>query len=90
MDLQKLKIKSRELEPTVIVGKNGLTEGTIEQIKSVLKKKKLIKIKLLRSFVAEEEDSGLSKRQVGEKLAELTNSILVDVVGFTISLAKKF
>ena len=79
----KLKEKAKTLEPVIRVGKNGLTESTIKEIKKQLNKKKLIKVKLLRAFV-----KGKDKKLVANKIAEETNSRLIDLVGFVIVLYK--
>lgn len=89
MNLEKLKLESKRLDPVVIIGKNGLTKETIEHIKQVLKKRRLIKIKLLRSFVSEKADDGMNKKDIGQEIAEECNAILVDVVGLTVSLSRK-
>ncbi|MBU1111326.1 MAG: YhbY family RNA-binding protein [archaeon] len=89
MDIEKLKLESKKLEPVVIIGKNGLTEETVEHIKQVLKKHRLIKIKLLRSFVSEKADEGMNKKAIGLEIAQRCNVILVDVVGLTVSLSRK-
>lgn len=39
------------LTPLVTIGKNGLNEGQIEGIKAHLKDKRLIKVKILRSYL---------------------------------------
>ncbi len=79
----KLKEKAKTLEPVIRIGKNGLTENTIKEIKKQLNKKKLIKVKLLRAFINDQD-----KKLVANKIAEETNSMLVDVVGFVIVLYK--
>jgi len=60
-----------------------LTENTIKEIKKQLNKKKLIKVKLLRAFV-----KGKDKKLIANKIAEETNSKLIDMVGFVIVLYK--
>ncbi|MBA3064322.1 RNA-binding protein [Candidatus Woesearchaeota archaeon] len=83
LDNKKLKEKAKILEPVIRIGKNGLTESTIKEIKKQLNKKKLIKVKLLRAFV-----KGKDKKLVANKIAEETNSRLIDLVGFVIVLYK--
>ena len=90
MDLKKLKLNSKDLDPFVIVGKNGLTSETIEHIKSVIKKKKLVKIKLSRSYLDScMEECDFSRKEIAQNIADKTNSILVDYVGLTVCLARK-
>jgi len=79
----KLKEKAKTLEPVIRIGKNGLTENTIKEIKKQLNKKKLIKVKLLKAFV-----KGKDKKLVANNIAEETNSKLIDMVGFVIVLYK--
>jgi RNA-binding protein len=80
----KLRSKAKTLEPIVRIGKNGLTEGTVNEIKLQLKKKKLIKIKLLRSFVQDK-----NKKELIKKIASVTNSEIIESVGFILVLSKK-
>ena len=89
MDMKTLKAKSKSLDPVVTVGKSGLTDSAIEQIRLVLKKKKLIKVKLLRSFVSEQKDEGLTIKQVGLNLCDKLGAQLVDAVGFVVVLYKR-
>ena len=74
-----------DIEPTIRIGKNGLTEGTITEIKKQLKKRKIIKIKLLRSFAEREE-----KDESARKIAELTNSMILERKGFVVTLKSKY
>ena len=84
MERRKLAEKAREIEPVLRIGKNGITEGIIEEIKMQLKKKKLIKIKFLKSAM---ED--IDKKALALRIAEDTNSELIDQVGFVIVLHKR-
>jgi len=79
----KLKEKAKTLEPVIRIGKNGLTENTIKEIKKQLNKKKLIKVKLLRAFINDKD-----KKLVANKIAEETNSRIIDLVGFVVVLYK--
>ena len=83
LDNKKLKEKAKALEPVIRIGKNGLTESTIKEIKKQLNKKKLIKIKLLRAFISDK-----NKKEVAKEIAQKTNSHLIDLVGFVIVLYK--
>lgn len=80
----KLRSKAKTIEPIVRIGKNGLTQGTVNEIRLQLKKKKLIKIKLLKSFV-----QGQDKKELARKIASLTNSEIIESVGFILALHKK-
>ena len=83
MEISELKSKSKLLRPIVRIGKNGIDETQIDEIKKHLKKRKLIKIKLLKSSRKE------SIKEIAKEVAEKTNSILVDVIGFVFVLYKK-
>jgi len=84
MDKKKLKEKGKLLDPIIRIGKSGMTENVVAEIKKHLKKRKLIKVKMLRSFI---EETG--KKEAFEKVIEDTDSILIDKVGFVVVLAKK-
>ncbi len=82
-DNKKLKEKAKTLEPVIRIGKNGLTESTVKEIKKQLNKKKLIKVKFLRAFISDK-----NKKEVAKEIAQKTNSQLIDLVGFVIVLYK--
>ncbi|MBR9676098.1 hypothetical protein GOV05_03760 [Candidatus Woesearchaeota archaeon] len=84
VDYKKLKAKSKFLQPVMQIGKNGLSDSVIAEIKKVLKKKKLIKIKLTRGALEE-----LDKKDLTSMIVEKTDSYLIDCVGFTITIHKK-
>lgn len=70
----------------VRIGKRGITEENIQEIKNVLKKHKIMKVKLLKNF---RENYPYNKEEVAKILAEKTESKIVEIRGFTIILAKK-
>ncbi len=76
-----LRSQAHHLEPVVLIGKNGINDGTIESIDRVLEARELIKIKF-REF----KDDKLS---LSEKITELTNSQIVGVIGHTVIIFRQ-
>jgi len=76
-----LRSQAHHLEPVVLIGKHGITDGTIESIDRVLEARELIKIKF-REFKDE-------KLSLSEKIAELTNSQVVGVIGHTVIIFRQ-
>ena len=66
----------------VRIGKSGITKQVIEEIKRHLKKKKIIKIKFLKTAIND-------KKKMFAELAKKTNSDIKKKIGFTVILAKK-
>ena len=64
------------------VGKEGLSENLVEELRMALKKKELIKVSVLQT-------SPLKKKEAAEKAAELTGSELVQVIGRKFVLYRK-
>ena len=71
-------------KPIMILGKGGLTENIIKDLKQHLKNKKVIKVKILKSFI-----EGKNKKEVFNEIAEKTGSELLHKIGFVIVLEKK-
>ena len=76
--------KAKALEPVLRIGKNGLTEGMLKEIKEQLKRKKLIKIKFLKSAM-----EGKDKKKFSGEVAEKTGGEVVYQVGFVVVLWKR-
>jgi RNA-binding protein len=76
-----LRSQSHHLEPVVLIGKHGITDGTIESIDRVLEARELIKIKF-REFKDE-------KLSLSEKITKLTNSQVVGVIGHTVIIFRQ-
>lgn len=85
LNITKLRAKAKNLKPVVRIGKSGITDGVLREIKLQLGKKGLIKIKLLKSFV---KDRAFKKRVIDELLKK-TNATLIQDIGSIIALYKK-
>lgn len=81
--LKKLRSESKTLTPGIIIGKNGITDEVVKNIKSQIKTHGMVKIKLLNTYVENKD-----KKKVSIELAEKCNAQLIDQIGFTIVLGK--
>jgi RNA-binding protein len=68
----KRQAMDRDFQPSVRIGKTGVTENIIDEIIGQLKKRNLVKIKINKG-IYEREDRAL----VWQHLAESTSSVLV-------------
>ena len=73
---KELAQEAKRLQPLLNVGKSGLSEGFVQELDLLLKKKGLVKVKFLRSFV----DSNQVKEAAASLGTEL-NAELIDFVG---------
>jgi len=83
-EIMALRKQAHDLDPILQIGKAGLSEGVVEEIKRQLKTLKLVKLKLLKS--AREQAEG--RDTLAEELAEKTGAVLVEVRGNTVVLWK--
>ena len=67
------------LKPTVHVGKDGLTENVVTELKNQIKINRVVKVKVLPSSVEK-------KREIAEELAKRSGTMLVEIRGSTILL----
>ncbi|MFC1742018.1 YhbY family RNA-binding protein [Nanoarchaeota archaeon] len=81
---KRLKAKAKLMEPLVRIGKNGITESVVLQVKTLVTKRKLVKVKFLRSFVEDHD-----KKKAAKDLVEKTGAELIDRIGFTVVLYKR-
>lgn len=79
---QYLKLKAAELKPVVIIGKNGITDSVIEEIKSSIAHHELIKVKA-------KADDRSARDELATYLAEKTESTVVQFLGNNITLFKQ-
>ncbi len=71
------------LGPTLHVGKAGI-EGVVEELKIQLKSRKLVNVRILRTAFIEE-----NKKELMQKLADLSGSELVETRGNTAVYSRK-
>lgn len=67
-----VEAKSRDFKPSVRVGKAGLSETVVEEIRQQLQSRELVKIKVNKGLFEREQ-----KSEVWNYLAQQTNSVLV-------------
>lgn len=77
--IQDLRGEAQKLDVTLQVGKNGITQATIDELALQLKKKKLVKVRLLKSAT----EGGAQNDAQAASLAASTNSTLLEVRGHT-------
>ncbi|MEM3154852.1 MAG: YhbY family RNA-binding protein [Candidatus Woesearchaeota archaeon] len=70
------KVNHHVLEPALRIGKAGITDNAIRQVKALLKKRKVIKVKFLTSAIKE------NKKELVKELAEKAHAKVIHKVGF--------
>ena len=80
---QQHKAEGSELGSILQVGKFGI-EKVVDELKTQLKNKKMVKVKFLRSAIAEG-----NKLELAEKLAGMTDSEVIEVRGNTAVFLRK-
>ncbi len=83
---ERLEKKKKEVllsQPSVILGKKGITEDFIDHLKKIIKREKIVKVKALKSAVA-----GTDIKLIAKEVAEKTNTNLIDVRGKTFMISK--
>ncbi|TFF94526.1 MAG: RNA-binding protein [Promethearchaeota archaeon] len=82
--ISKEKFKSKLLDPPdCILGKRGISNEFLEHVRALIKQNKIIKVKALKS-IAKTHDI----EELAHKLAEKTDTLLVDMRGKTFILSK--
>ena len=78
--------KTEPVEEVMVVqlGKAGITDSFIEEVRDQVKKKKIVKVKILRSAKGEKE-----REEIAAEVAKRCNAVLADVRGNTFVLTKR-
>lgn len=71
-----IKYKLKDENPTIWIGKEGLTPQLSNEIEKQLEKKKMLKIRILKSALEHE-----TAQAIAAKAAEQTGATLVEVRG---------
>jgi len=80
--IMELRAKGQSLQATVYVGKEGISDNVLDEIARQLDKHKLVKVRLLPAV---EQD----RKEAAQELAIKSSSVLVEVRGRTVLLAKE-
>jgi len=70
-------------KPTIWIGKEGTSSQILNEISRQLEKREMVKVKVLKSALNEEKTE-----KIASKVAQQTESTLIDVRGHTIILYK--
>lgn len=81
---RRMKHRLSSEKPTVWIGKNGASQEVLGEIDSQLERAELVKAKLLKAAL-EENDA----KAIANKIAQQTESTLVEVRGHTFLLFRK-
>ena len=74
--------KIRHESPKIRIGKNGITEGIVQEVSMILKIDQIVKIKCLKAV------PNTATKAIAENIAKLTKSTIVDVRGKTFILKR--
>lgn len=84
--MENLASKAQQLKPTVWIGKNGIDEKLIDEIKKQLKTRKLVKIKILKGAI---DECNVDRKAVPKEIAKKVDAELVLSVGFVFTLYRE-
>ncbi|NJE77067.1 YhbY family RNA-binding protein [Thermococcus sp. ES12] len=73
-----IRARYYDIPPRAWIGKRGLDEGVIEEINTQLEKDGILKVEIRKGALISTE---LDRRQLAEKVAEMTDSELIEVRG---------
>ncbi len=73
-----IRAKYYDIEPKAWIGKRGLDESVINEINTQLKKDGILKVEIRKGALISTE---MGRKEIAEKVAELTDSELVDIRG---------
>lgn len=73
-----IRARYHDIEPRAWVGKRGFEEGVIEEIKAQLEKEGIVKVGMRKgAFIS----TTMDRKELARRIAELTDSELIDVRG---------
>jgi RNA-binding protein len=79
-----VRYKLKDENPTIWIGKDGLTRQLSSEIENQLEKKKMLKIKILKSALQQE-----TAKDIASKAAEQAGASLVEVRGHVFILYRR-
>ncbi len=86
MNIRRLRGLAQQLPADVNIGKYGLSEHVIAEIKRRLKQKGIVKVRLLNSSL---EVENIDRRAMASEVARKVGGLLIDVRGKTLVIVRK-
>ncbi len=80
--MKEIKRIGADLKPTIHVGKDGITDSLIEEVKLQVKTRKVVKIRLLPA-------SGGERDETAKEISERSGTVLVDARGSIVLLTQQ-
>lgn len=80
---QALKRRASSIEPTVRVGKKGITEAQVKEILKQLEARRTVKVKVLKSALVSE-----TVEEIAQRISSETGSRVIQIIGHTFTLYK--
>ena len=77
-----LRAMAHDLEPTVYIGKSGMTENIVKEMDTGLEYRELVKVKL-------QEGCELTPKEVANELAELLRAEFIQAIGRKFTLYRE-
>ena len=78
-----LRAEAQKIKPVMIIGKRGITDEAVAELRSHLKRRRLVKVKLPK-----ETSEGVGPKKLAEELAVKMCAELVEVRGSTAVISK--
>lgn len=78
--------RAHALKPSVWIGRRGIDDALLLEIRQQLRKNKLVKIKMLRGAI---EAQDLDRKKIPALIAKKTDADIVQQVGFVFTLHKE-
>ncbi|MCD4702876.1 MAG: YhbY family RNA-binding protein [Methanosarcinaceae archaeon] len=79
--MKELKRDASHIKPIINIGKKGVDEAVVAELKKQIKARHLVKVKVLKSASYEDDIE-----VIAQKLSESTNSTLINIRGGTVVL----
>jgi len=71
-----LKRKATHISPCLNIGKSGITDPLIDELRKQLKRNRLVKVKILKTAIDE-----MDRNDIAKEISMRTRSLLVEVKG---------
>jgi len=77
-----------ELQPTIHIGKNGVTSEIMEELRKQLNTKRVVKVKMLKTFT-ETVENKKERKKIAQQMARESGTVLEGITGFVFVLRKE-